>query len=109
MRALSKHSGIAYRGSEAHVALILGRLRAGASELELRKVAWYCAAKLGWKDKPEMRSYLRPETLFGPKSIERYLDAAVSAYRAEFKTDADVRKTPEPVPFLEVGLAEDLS
>jgi uncharacterized phage protein (TIGR02220 family) len=97
LAALSKHSAVQYRGSEHHVALIARQLRAGRTELDLRKVAWYCAKKIGksgWRDDPEMRDYLRPETLFGPTSIERYLDAARTAYFREYGTDDDIKAKP---------------
>ncbi len=73
---LEKQSGVAYRGADAHVKLIVGRLRGGCTETDLRAVIGYCATELKWKDKPEMQKYLRPETLFGAESIERYVDAA---------------------------------
>jgi uncharacterized phage protein (TIGR02220 family) len=91
LAALSKYSGIAYRGGVEHTRLIVARLRDGRTDLELRKVAWYCAVVREWKDKPEMQGYLRPETLFGAKNIEKYLDAAISKYRQHFGRDDDVR------------------
>jgi len=75
---LSTESGIAYRGSDAHTRLILGRLREGTTELELRAVVAYCGDQ--WRGKPEMQQYLRPETLFGPQTIARYLDPARTRY-----------------------------
>jgi len=74
-------SGVAYRGSRRHTQLVVDRMRAGVSEFELRFVVGYCARELGWAAEPDdgerdMRPYLRPETLFGPQTIERYLDAA---------------------------------
>ena len=71
---LGRKNGIRYEGSKAHIALIVGRLRDGFSEMDLRKVIGYCAEQ--WGNKPEMRPYLRPETLFGPTTITKYIDAA---------------------------------
>lgn len=71
---LSTASGVAYTGSQPHVALILARLREGLSELDLRAVVRYCADQ--WRDKPEMAPYLRPATLFGPQKIHDYLEPA---------------------------------
>jgi uncharacterized phage protein (TIGR02220 family) len=96
LQALSRYSGVAYRGSESHIALIVRQLRAGRTGLDLRKVAWYCAVKREWKDDEKMRDYLRPETLFGPQSIDKYLDAALTRYREEYKTDEDVRQRDPP-------------
>jgi uncharacterized phage protein (TIGR02220 family) len=96
LQALSRYSGVAYRGSENHVVLIVRQLRAGRTGLDLRKVAWYCAVKREWKDDEKMRDYLRPETLFGPKNIDKYLDAALTRYREEYKTDEDVRQRDPP-------------
>lgn len=78
---LSRESGVEYRAtSRTHAAVIAARLRAGITEDELRAVIVHCAGAkphgLGWRDNPEMRAFLRPETLFGPTTIERYLPAA---------------------------------
>lgn len=78
---LSRVSGVEYRATSAtHQRVVVARLRDGATEDELRAVIVHCAspkpAGLGWADNPEMRPFLRPETLFGPVSIERYLPAA---------------------------------
>jgi len=86
MRVLSKLSernGVQYQGSVAHLRLIIGRLREGRSELDLRKVIAFCAEPQskggkGWEDDEKMRQYLTPETLFGPETIQRYIDAALS-------------------------------
>lgn len=76
---LSAVSGIQLRGAQAHVRLILARLREGITELELRAVVAYCGEE--WKSDPKMQRYLRPETLFGPETIARYLDPARTLYR----------------------------
>lgn len=73
---LSSHNGVRYSGSVQHAELIVARLREGLTETDLRCVVGYCAVELDWKSKPEMAQYLRPETLFGPKTIARYLDPA---------------------------------
>jgi uncharacterized phage protein (TIGR02220 family) len=75
---LSKHNGVVYTGSPQHVALIAERLRDGVSETDLRAVIAYCAVELGWENRDEMRSNLRPETLFHGEKITRWLDAARS-------------------------------
>ncbi len=73
---LSSRNGVRYTGSDEHVGLIVRHLRSGVSELELRYVVGYCAAELEWADDADMAKYLRPETLFGPKTISKYLDPA---------------------------------
>lgn len=73
---LGERSGVNYRGSEKHTALILARLRQGVTAWDMRRVIGYCAEKLGWQGDPKWGEYLRPETLFGPETIERYLDKA---------------------------------
>jgi uncharacterized phage protein (TIGR02220 family) len=78
---LSDRSGVAYRGGELHAALIVRHLRAGLTRWDLRRVIAHCADM--WQSDPKMVRYLRPETLFGPVAIERYLDAARSAYPGE--------------------------
>lgn len=78
---LGDNSGVSYRGSPRHTKLIVDRLRSGITEFELRFVIGYCSRELRWAEEPadgrqDMRPFLRPETLFGPQTIERYLDAA---------------------------------
>lgn len=73
---LSDRSGVKYQGSKEHTRLIVARLRDGCSEWDLRRVIGYCAERLAWEADPKMRTYLRPETLFGPQTIAKYLDAA---------------------------------
>lgn len=85
---LGERNGVSYSGSEAHVRLIVARLRDGVSEMELRAVAGYCASSkasggMGWLEHDAMRNYLRPETLFGPQTIQRYLDSARTWARDE--------------------------
>lgn len=71
---LGLRNGVRYAGSPAHVQLIADRLRDGYTELDLRKVIGYCAEQ--WRGNEKMAGYLRPETLFGPTTITRYIDAA---------------------------------
>lgn len=75
---LTSWTGTEYRSAK-HTALIASRLRDGYTELELRAVIGYCADKtgLGWGD-PEHKchKFLRPQTLFGPETIQRYVDEA---------------------------------
>ncbi len=81
MRVLAKlteRNGVQYSGAKAHLALIVGRLREGIPEMDLRYVIAYCAAAKGWADDPKMQDSLRPETLFGPETIWRYLEPAKS-------------------------------
>lgn len=76
LEKLSKQNGVRYTGTDAHKQLIVNQLRLGVAEMDLRAVVGYVADELGWKNKPEMVGYLRPETLFGPKTISKYLDPA---------------------------------
>ncbi|MBA3841200.1 MAG: conserved phage C-terminal domain-containing protein [Actinobacteria bacterium] len=78
LEKLGGHSGTSFSGTPQHSKLIADRLSDGITELDLRKVVAYCALELGWRDKPDMKKYLRPETLFSPKGISKYLDAARS-------------------------------
>lgn len=70
-----------YSGARAHLKLIVGRLREGLTEMDLRRIVAYCADE--WEAKPEMQKYLRPETLFGPETHAKYLDAARARYPQE--------------------------
>lgn len=73
---LEAQNEVAYTGAKAHVSIIVARLREGYTERDLRHVIGYCAHELDWLNKPKMRPYLRPETLFGPENISKYIDAA---------------------------------
>ncbi len=73
---LSERNGIAYSGTNEHIGLIARHLRSGVAEMDLRYVIAYCAAELEWAVKPDMAPYLRPETLFGPRTLSKYLDPA---------------------------------
>jgi uncharacterized phage protein (TIGR02220 family) len=83
-------AGVAYRGSKEHVRLIVDRLRDGVTEMELRAVIAFCDE--AWEKKPDMRVYLRPETLFGPQTIEKYLDHARTRYAKQL---AEAQRQPE--------------
>lgn len=89
LEKLSKQNGVRYTGTEEHKRLIVAQLRLGVTEMDLRAVVGYVADELhgGWKNKPEMVGYLRPETLFGPKSISKYLDPARTWF-AKLQLDA---------------------
>lgn len=78
LEKLTARNHVAYQGSKEHVRLIVARLRDGCTEMDLRKVIGYCATELEWATKENMRAYLRPETLFGPETVQRYLDPARS-------------------------------
>lgn len=95
LESLAQYSGVSYELERAgkpttNAMLVVHRLREGISEEQLRAINGYCAyaSGLGWQDKPEMRQYLRPETLYGPKTINRYLDPARSWFRQQFGEDA---------------------
>lgn len=88
---LTARNGVAYQGSKEHTRLIVARLREGYSEMDLRGVIGYCATELGWRDKPDMLPYLRPETLFGPETFTRYVEPA-RAWLAKLPRDRDGQK-----------------
>lgn len=84
---LSRETGVEFRASSKnHQRLVVGRLRDGVTESELVGVIVYCVdpepAGLGWLGNPKMRPFLRPDTLFGPTTIDRYLPAARALMRA---------------------------
>lgn len=70
-----------YGGALEHQRLVLNRMRDGVHELELRAIIAFVADE--WESKPELASYLRPETLFGPRGIHRYLPKARARYAKE--------------------------
>lgn len=78
---LSEYSRVTYRGGAKHVALIARHLRDGITEPELKAIVALKATE--WEADPKMRKFLRPETLFGPDTIERYLDPARTEYAEE--------------------------
>lgn len=99
LAAITERTGVAYQGSEHHLRLIAGRIREGtATYRDLRSVVAFCWAKSGlnWREKLDgqgnpMAVNLKPETLFGPEGIHRYLDPA----RHWFETVARPHMTPE--------------
>ncbi len=90
---LGQRSGVKYSGAAEHVRLIVRHLREGVTEQDMRKVIGYCAVELKWADKPDMQPYLRPETLFGPKTIAKYLDPARAWFEANPGLELDERPT----------------
>lgn len=76
LEKLSAQNGVRYSGADEHTRLIVNQLRAGVTEMDLRAVVGYCALELDWKDDDKMRKHLTPDTLFGPRTIHRYLDPA---------------------------------
>lgn len=92
---LSERSGRNYGGSHAHVMLVVSRLRAGFTAWDMRRVIGYCALALKWEDKPEMQHYLRPETLFGPKAMEKYIYAARSWMPQDAPPDDQAERPPK--------------
>jgi hypothetical protein len=98
LAAMTERNGVPYQGSEPHLKLIAGRMRDGVSYRDLRSVVAYCWHKtgLGWGDRVDgkgepMRRNMRPETLFGPEGIHRYLDPA----RDWFEREVRHRLSPE--------------
>lgn len=73
---LSSKTGIRYRGAKKHVQLIMARLADGIPEADLIAVVDRQDRK--WPRGDKFREFLRPETLFGPDNIAKYLDAAIS-------------------------------
>lgn len=94
---LSEHNGIRYTVSDRHAALIATQLRRGVTELELRAVVAYCAVELGWKHDERMRQFLRPETLFGPETIAKYLDPARTTYAEMLEKHRQFEAQPQPL------------
>ncbi len=87
---LSEVTGRHYQVCRTHTELILARLREGVDEWDLRALirsradAWGSPPLPG---NPDMRQFLRPETLFGPETIHRYLPEA-RALRADIEKRA---------------------
>lgn len=78
LQKLGEQSGVKYTGAKDHIQLIVHHLREGVTEMELRAVISFCASSLngGWKNNPDMKQYLRPHTLFGARTLSKYLDPA---------------------------------
>lgn len=92
LERLSQRSGRQYGKSTKHQALVISRLRAGFTVWDLRRVIGYCAIELDWESKPNMQPFLRPETLFGPEAMEKYIYAARAWLPQDEPTD-DPRQT----------------
>jgi uncharacterized phage protein (TIGR02220 family) len=90
LQKLTEKNGIKYRGGLAHIHLLACRMRDGVTEGELRAVIALQWAK--WHKDPAMGQWMRPETLFGPTAIHRYLDEARTRYAAEI---AEVDKSDQ--------------
>lgn len=94
---LGAQNGVTYSGTSEHTRLIVNQLRNGVTELEMRAVIGYCAMELGWKGDERMEKFLRPDTLFGPKTIARYLDPA-RAWFAKLPVDDAPARGAEDEP-----------
>lgn len=88
LERLTRRNGVRYTRNETHIRLIVGRLREGCTERDLRKIVAYAAEPephgLGWIEGTKHAKYLRPETLFGPENISKYLDPARSWFAKQF-------------------------
>jgi len=112
MRVLGKLSelrggDVAYEGAKSHVRLIAHQLRKGRTEAELYAVIAHCCDPKseggeGWKGNPEMHSRLRPETLFGPENIEKYLPEARVRYRSHIARKNAELAAAAPQPSLAI-------
>lgn len=105
LRKLGEQNGTEYEGAENHVRLIVGRYREGRTELDLRKIIAYASRDesedgLGWLSNPKMRKHLKPEVLFGPENITRYVDDARSWFKRKFD-DRDIAPSPEYLAWFE--------
>lgn len=78
LERLSARGQTTYQGADAHVRLICARLDEGYTEFDLRAVVGYCGSPTGmnFAGKEATVKYMRPETLFGPETIQRYIEAA---------------------------------
>ncbi len=95
---LTERNGVAYEVGRdtAHVRLIVRRMRElverGATlenaEYQLRYIVGYCAVKLEWQGNPKLEFALRPETLFGPDTVEKYRAPAIAWVKeGDYKTE----------------------
>lgn len=68
---LNLKAGKSFRPVDSTLRPIIARLRSGVSVQDCKGVI---ARKIReWKDDPEMKQFLRPETLFGARKFESYL------------------------------------
>lgn len=51
--------------------VLIARIDDGYEIQDMKAIIAMYARK--WKDDPKMKEYLRPQTLFGPENIEKYL------------------------------------
>jgi len=76
---LSERAHVNYRpDSVGHQVLIIGLLRKGYTERDLRMVIWHRWEK--WGAREDMAEFLRPKTLFGPDNFAEYLPQAEAAW-----------------------------
>lgn len=67
---LNTKTGKAFKPVPANIEFIVGRLKEGATEQDCKSIiARQCRE---WLDNPDMRKYLRPETLFNRKKFAQY-------------------------------------
>lgn len=93
LEKLAERTGKGFGGDKEHRRLVLSLLRAGNTVWDLRRVIAYCGGVRGWDDAPkpgekDMRIYMTPTTLFGPKNFAKYLGDAVLAIPADAPPDA---------------------
>ena len=73
---LNTKTGSKFRPAKANLDLLTARLATATPE-DIRAVI---DAKVGeWEDNPDMKKYLRPDTLFGARKFEQYLGQVGSA------------------------------
>jgi uncharacterized phage protein (TIGR02220 family) len=90
---MSELTGHEYRGAKPHVQRIVARLREGITEGDMRAVVAYCDDD--WSKTPGMDRFMRPETLFGPETIHKYLPGARAKYRDDIaKVDRENAAQP---------------
>jgi uncharacterized phage protein (TIGR02220 family) len=90
---LGEWNGVTYSITDAHAQLIVRQLRKGVTEEDLRRVVWFCGRK--WEEDEKMQDFLRPETLFGPQNISKYLDPSKAAY-AKWRAERSPASPDQP-------------
>lgn len=76
LACLARITGIGYGGNKKHLQLVENLVESGISVDDVVRIAEFCAYGKNWLHDEKMREYLRPETLWGPESHAKYLDAA---------------------------------
>lgn len=76
LACLAKITGVGYGGNKKHLQLVENLVESGVPVDDVIRIAEFCAYGKGWLRDEKMREYLRPETLWGPESHAKYLDAA---------------------------------